>query len=81
MRVGALVTELGRHVGATAEAVVGLSRHLRVPLVGWLDESVAERLGVVDVTVLAVRPDRYVGLRDDRGDPDAVAAYLDELVS
>jgi hypothetical protein len=35
----------------------------------------------VGVTVLAVRPDRYIGLRDDSGDPRAVGAYLDALVS
>jgi hypothetical protein len=33
------------------------------------------------VTVLAVRPDRYVGFRDDAGDPRAVAAYLEALVA
>ena len=49
--------------------------------VGTMDEAVAAQLGVVDVTVLAVRPDRYVGLRDDRGDPRVVAEYLDGLVA
>ena len=48
---------------------------------GTMDEAVAAQLGVVDVTILAVRPDRYVGLRDDRGDPRAVARYLDGLVA
>ena len=38
-------------------------------------------LGVVGVTVLAVRPDRYIGLRDDSGDPEAVDAYLEALVA
>jgi hypothetical protein len=33
------------------------------------------------VTILAVRPDRYVGLRDDSGDPRVVAEYLDRLTS
>jgi hypothetical protein len=42
---------------------------------------VAAQLGIVDVTVLAIRPDRYIGLRDDSGDPGAVAAYLSELVA
>jgi hypothetical protein len=49
--------------------------------VGRIDESVAAQLGVVGVTVLRVRPDRYIGLRDDGGDPRAVRAYLDALVS
>jgi hypothetical protein len=48
--------------------------------VGRIDESVAAQLGVVGVTVLAVRPDRYIGLRDDSGDPGAVEAYLNGLV-
>ena len=50
-------------------------------VVGTMDEAVAAQLGVVDVTILAVRPDRYVGLRDDRGDPRVVAEYLDGLVA
>jgi hypothetical protein len=31
--------------------------------------------------VLGVRPDRYIGLRDDTGDPRAVGTYLRALVS
>jgi 2-polyprenyl-6-methoxyphenol hydroxylase-like FAD-dependent oxidoreductase len=50
-------------------------------VVGTTDEAVAAQLGVVDVTILAVRPDRYVGLRDDRGDPRVVARYLAGLVA
>jgi hypothetical protein len=49
--------------------------------VGTMDEAVAAQLGVVDVTILAVRPDRYVGLRDDSGDPRVVAEHLDRLTS
>lgn len=48
---------------------------------GWIDESVALQLGVLGVTVLGVRPDRYVGLRDDSGDPGPVATYLKELLA
>ena len=40
----------------------------------------AAGLDVTDVTVFAVRPDRYIGLRDDSGDPDLVRAYLGALV-
>jgi 2-polyprenyl-6-methoxyphenol hydroxylase-like FAD-dependent oxidoreductase len=50
-------------------------------VVGTTDEAVAAQLGVVDVTILVVRPDRYVGLRDDRGDPRVVARYLAGLVA
>jgi hypothetical protein len=31
---------------------------------------VAAQLGVVGVTVLAGRPDRYIGFRDDAGNPE-----------
>ena len=48
---------------------------------GTMDEAVAAQLGVVDVTILGVRPDRYVGLRDDSGDPRVVAQYLAGLVA
>jgi hypothetical protein len=47
--------------------------------VGWIDEKVAELLGIDGVTVLAIRPDRYIGLRDDNAEPDAVARYLESL--
>ena len=50
-------------------------------VVGTTDEAVAAQLGVSDVTILVVRPDRYVGLRDDRGDPRVVARYLAGLVA
>ncbi len=80
-RVGELVAELERHVGPVVDAVVGLSTRPGGAPVGRIDESVAAQLGVVDLTVLAVRPDRYIGLRDDSGDPRAVENYLSGLVS
>jgi 2-polyprenyl-6-methoxyphenol hydroxylase-like FAD-dependent oxidoreductase len=80
-RVGSLVTELERRSDAAVDAVVGLCTRPGGPQVGRIDESVAAQLGVVDVTVLGVRPDRYIGLRDDSGDPRAVEAYLRALVS
>ena len=80
-RVGELVAELRQHVGSAVDSVVGLSTRPDAAPVGRMDESVAAQLGVVDVTVLAVRPDRYVGLRDDSGDPSVVEEYLSALVS
>jgi len=80
-RVGDLVTELERRSGAAVVAVVGLCTRPGGPQVGRIDESVSAQLGVVGVTVLAVRPDRYIGLRDDAGDPRAVEAYLEALVA
>jgi 2-polyprenyl-6-methoxyphenol hydroxylase-like FAD-dependent oxidoreductase len=80
-RVGNLVTELEARSGAAVDAVVGFSTRPGGPQVGRIDESVAAQLGVAGVTVLGVRPDRYIGLRNDSGDPTAVAAYLNTLVS
>jgi 2-polyprenyl-6-methoxyphenol hydroxylase-like FAD-dependent oxidoreductase len=80
-RVAELVTELEGRSGAAVDAVVGLSTRPSRPPVGRIDESVAAQLGVVGVTVLGVRPDRYIGLRDDSGDPRAVEEYFDALVA
>jgi hypothetical protein len=46
-----------------------------------MEEYVAAQLGVTGLTVLVVRPDRYVGFRDDGGDASAVVAYLGGLVA
>jgi 2-polyprenyl-6-methoxyphenol hydroxylase-like FAD-dependent oxidoreductase len=80
-RVGDLVPELEGRPGAAVDAVVGLCTRPGGLRVGRIDESVAAQLGVVGVTVLGVRPDRYIGLRDDNGDPSAVRADLHALVS
>jgi hypothetical protein len=77
------VTELERRPRPIVDAVLGF-RTSPAPggdQVGRWAEAVATRLGVVDVTVLAVRPDRYIGLRDDTGDAAVVDTYLDGLVS
>ena len=49
--------------------------------VGRLDAAAADELGIVGVTVLAIRPDRYVGLRHDGGSPEAIKAYLTALTA
>ncbi len=79
-RVEALVAELAERSWAIVDAVLGLSTHPGPQAVGKLSDSVAARLDVTDVTLLAVRPDRYIGLRDDTGDPQVVGAYLGALV-
>jgi hypothetical protein len=79
-RVGELVTELDRRPSAALDAVAGLCTRSGGPSIGTMDEAVAAQLGVVDVTILGVRPDRYIGLRDDSGDPRVVAKHLDALV-
>jgi 2-polyprenyl-6-methoxyphenol hydroxylase-like FAD-dependent oxidoreductase len=80
-RVAELVTELEGRSGPVVDAVVGLSTRPGAPAVGRMDESVAAQLGVVGVRVMGVRPDRYIGLRDDSGDLRAVEGYLNALVS
>lgn len=44
-----------------------------------LEADVADRLGVAAPTVLAVRPDQYLGLRDDGADPARVRNYVDRV--
>ena len=45
--------------------------------IGGMDESAADQLDVRGVVVVAVRPDRFIGFRDDGADPQALARYLD----
>ena len=59
------------------DAAIALSTDLHAPApIGHLAPSVAQRLGIEDVTILAVRPDGHVGLRLDRADVAAVQRYL-----
>ena len=51
----------------------------RQPGVGAIDAGATDELGVQDVTVFAIRPDGYVGLRAD-GDHLAALAHYDALV-
>jgi 2-polyprenyl-6-methoxyphenol hydroxylase-like FAD-dependent oxidoreductase len=79
--VGDVVAELQSRAGTVVDAVIGLCTRPDGGAIGRIDDSVAARHGVYDVTILAVRPDRYIGLRDDSGDPRAVDAYLDGLLA
>ena len=67
--------------GPVVSAVHGLSARPGDASVGTIDQATAAQLGVSGVTVLAVRPDRYLGFRDNSGRPDAVEAFLDALVA
>jgi hypothetical protein len=49
--------------------VLGLSTRVEGAPLGRIDASVADQLGIDGVTLLAVRPDRYVGLRHDGAIP------------
>jgi 2-polyprenyl-6-methoxyphenol hydroxylase-like FAD-dependent oxidoreductase len=63
------------------DAVAGLCIDPGNEPVGRVDESVARQFGVAGITVLIVRPDRYVGLRDDAADPAALDRYLEALAA
>ncbi len=49
--------------------------------IGSIDAATAEQLGAEDIVLLAVRPDRYIGLRDDGADAAALAGYLRALAA
>ncbi len=80
-RVAALVTDFRSRLWTLVDAVIGLSTRPVGQPVGRLPESVATQLDIADVTVFAVRPDRYIGLRDDSGNGGQVASYLNALVT
>jgi FAD binding domain-containing protein len=61
------------------DAVLGFCAPPAIAGVGQMDHSVAEQLGIERLTVLAIRPDRYVGLRLDGSDPTIVEKYLKVL--
>ena len=63
------------------DAVVGLAPEPGDTGLRRIDRSALQRIGVKGVTLLAVRPDRYVGLRHDGGDPAAVQQYLAALAA
>ena len=62
-------------------AVIGLCANPEGEPIGRIGPSIADHLGIYGTTVLAVRPDRYVGLREDAPDPDAVKRYLEALAA
>jgi hypothetical protein len=61
------------------DAVLGFSLNPSAADIGQMDRMVAEQLGITRLTVLAIRPDRHVGLRSDNGDPAVVVTYLQGL--
>jgi 2-polyprenyl-6-methoxyphenol hydroxylase-like FAD-dependent oxidoreductase len=78
-QVAALVTKFTVRSWEIVDTVVGLSTAPGAHPTGGLPPSVAAQLNITDVTVLAVRPDRYIGLRDDSGSGELVAAYFENL--
>jgi 2-polyprenyl-6-methoxyphenol hydroxylase-like FAD-dependent oxidoreductase len=77
----AAALEVAHASSPLVSAVIGLATRADDPRIGRMDESVAEQLGVRGVTALAVRPDRYVGLRHDGTNPGAIADYLDVVTA
>jgi 2-polyprenyl-6-methoxyphenol hydroxylase-like FAD-dependent oxidoreductase len=63
-------------LGASVDAVIGLCTRPDGLPIGRIDESVADQLGISGVTVLAIRPDRFVGFRHDGTDRRAIMGYL-----
>jgi 2-polyprenyl-6-methoxyphenol hydroxylase-like FAD-dependent oxidoreductase len=80
-RVKALVAaqeELAK-VSPVIDAVFGFWATARQDGIGEIDTAVAKQLGLHGVTVLAVRPDRYIGCRDDGPGAPAMARYVARL--
>ena len=67
-----------RYVDAAYGFVVGDSDD---PRVGTMPAEVAEQLGVDRLTVLVVRPDRYIGMRRDGADTEGAEALGDYLAA
>jgi hypothetical protein len=61
------------------DVVLGFSVQPATAGVGQMDHLVAEQLEIKRLTVLAIRPDRYVGLRQESGDPAIIERYLKGL--
>jgi 2-polyprenyl-6-methoxyphenol hydroxylase-like FAD-dependent oxidoreductase len=58
------------------ESAIALGTRADLPVeIGRLERSAADRLGVAGVTLLAMRPDGYVGLRSDRDHLAALQRY------
>ena len=57
-------------------AVIGLCAEPADQRIGRMDAAVADELGVDGMTILAVRPDRFVGFRHDGGDLAQLAVTL-----
>ena len=70
------------HAGSPiVDGVVGLATSADGAAIGRIDESVAEQLGIDGATIIAVRPDRYIGFRHDGSDPRALDAYIAALTA
>jgi 2-polyprenyl-6-methoxyphenol hydroxylase-like FAD-dependent oxidoreductase len=58
------------------EAVFAFSTNSELPdQTGYLEPAVADRLGLQQITLLAMRPDGYIGMRSDRAHLDMLERY------
>jgi hypothetical protein len=76
--LSALHAALQEHVKHSRlfEAAVSVSAGANVPdSIGYLDPAEASRLGMEGSTLLAIRPDGYIGLRADRDHLTALQRY------
>jgi hypothetical protein len=74
----ALYAALQKHVKDSPlfEAAVALTAGANVPdSIGHLEPAAAAQLGIEESTLLAIRPDGYVGLRADRDHLPALERY------
>src|SRR5919204_3654422 len=70
------------HAGSgVVDAVVGLSPRAANANLRRIDDDAVDRLGVHDIAILAVRPDRYLGFRHDGADAAALQPYLEALAA
>jgi 2-polyprenyl-6-methoxyphenol hydroxylase-like FAD-dependent oxidoreductase len=70
-RVSAIIEEI---------VVIGAGSRDQGPY-AWITPSVAEQLGISEITLLVIRPDGHVGLRSDRNHVGDLTAYQRLLVS
>ena len=80
--VAAVLDRLGSVAGAPfVEAAYGLVVGAGDERVGTMTAETAQQLGVAGLTVLAIRPDRYIGMRRDGADTEETAYLTDYLAT
>ena len=82
-RVAGLLAELGATIeaGTPFDAAFGFTVEGAGAGLGRIDAATAAQFGIDGITLLAVRPDRYIGLRRDEPGAAALSAYLEALAA
>jgi 2-polyprenyl-6-methoxyphenol hydroxylase-like FAD-dependent oxidoreductase len=82
-QVGALLAEIEAAASewTPVDAAFGFTVDEAGGRLGRIEAATAAQLEVAGVTLLAVRPDRYIGLRQDEPDVAALTGYLDTLAA